>query len=359
MNDFAERISMGNYLEDILSQPKQLERLYKEYSAESILSNKLKRLSEYKWKNIVFTGMGSSHFCAVSAGIYLKEKGIDNQVISTGELLYYEKGILNEETLLILISQSGESAETIKLLEELPDRTFVVGVTNELGSTLAKKSSLVCPLFVDREESVTTRTYLASVCVCLWIAEAIAGEVCHNMTGKIKCGVECLTNAISEVERYKGDIEEFAKGCKVIAVMGRGYSMGSVLAGSLFLREVAKIPAMDFDEAEFKHGPLEMVESGFKAVVFAPEGKGMQINARMAESIVNKGGEVLLITDKNCEVLQDSRLKVIRLESAEEFLVTLFQIVPVQILADTIAQNRGICPGKFRWSSKVTSSEYE
>ena len=74
MNDFAERISMGNYLEDILSQPKQLERLYKEYSAESILSNKLKRLSEYKWKNIVFTGMGNSHFCAVSAGIYLKEK---------------------------------------------------------------------------------------------------------------------------------------------------------------------------------------------------------------------------------------------------------------------------------------------
>ena len=200
-----------------------------------------------------------------------------------------------------------------------------------------------------RQRRISDNEDIFGFCIVrLWIAEAIAGEVCHNMTGKIKYGVECLTNAISEVERYKGDIEEFAKGCKVIAVMGRGYFHGKCIGGIIIFERGGKDwPAMDFDEAEFKHGPLEMVESGFKAVIFAPEGKGMQINARMAESIVNKGGEVLLITDKNCEVLQDSRLKVIRLESAEEFLVTLFQIVPVQILADTIAQNRGICPGKI------------
>lgn len=350
---------MGTYLEDILSQPDQLERLFEAYSEEGFLREKMKRLSEHKWGNIIFTGMGSSHFCAVGAGLYLKEKGIDNQVVSTGELLYYEREIIKENTLLILISQSGESAETVKLLGKLPEQVFVVGITNEPDSTLAKNSALVCPLLVDREESVTTRTYLASVCVCLWAADAIAGGEGCDMTKKIRRGTECLRKAVQQSKEYEGKIKKFAENCSAPAIMGRGYSMGSVAAGALFLREVAKIPAMEFDEAEFKHGPLEMVEKGFKAVILAPEGEGMLMNVRMAESIVKKGGEVLLITDGSCTALEEERLRIIRLERSEEAAAALFQIVPIQILANSLAQNRGICPGKFRWSSKVTSSEYE
>ncbi|MDO4291743.1 MAG: SIS domain-containing protein [Eubacteriales bacterium] len=350
---------MGNYLEDILSQPEQLAYLFEKYAEEGSLMGKMKELSEKKWKSVIFTGMGSSHFCAISAGIYLKKRGIDNQVISTGELLYYEQEILKEDTLLILISQSGESAETVKLLEKISADIFVVGITNEPESTLAKKSALLCPLFVDREESVTTRTYLASICVCLWLAEAILGGDCHVMTKRIWEGMECLRNVIHQKEKYEMDIKAFAENCGTVSVMSRGYSMGSVAAGTLFLREVAKIPAMEFDEAEFKHGPLEMVENGFKAIVFAPEGEGKQLNVCMAEGIVEKGGEVLLITDRNCRVLENDRLKVIRLDCSEEVTAPLFQIVPVQFLADLIAKNRGICPGKFRWSSKITSSEYK
>lgn len=350
---------MGNYLEDILSQPDQLEKLFEAYSEKGFLREKMKMLSKHKWGNIIFTGMGSSHFCAVGAGIYLKENGIDNQVISTGELLYYEKEILKDDTLLILISQSGESAETVKLLEKLPEQVFAVGITNETDSTLGRNSSLVCPLFVDREESVTTRTYLASICVCLWVADALIGRDCRSMTERIRKGTECLKNAVRQSKEYEGDIKKFAEHCSVAAIMGRGYSMGSVAAGALFLREVAKIPAMEFDEAEFKHGPLEMVEKGFKAVVFAPAGEGMRMNVRMAESIVKKGGEVLLITDGSCDAVQEERLRIIRLDRSEEVAAALFQIVPVQMLADSIARNRGICPGKFRWSSKITSSEYE
>ncbi|MFR3251406.1 MAG: SIS domain-containing protein [Eisenbergiella sp.] len=233
---------MGNYLEDILSQPDQLERLFEAYSEEGFLREKMKRLSEHKWGNIIFTGMGSSHFCAVGAGLYLKEKGIDNQVVSTGELLYYEREIIKENTLLILISQSGESAETVKLLGKLPEQVFVVGITNEPDSTLAKNSALVCPLLVDREESVTTRTYLASVCVCLWAADAIAGGEGCDMTKKIRRGTECLRKAVQQSKEYEGKIKEFAENCSAPAIMGRGYSMGSVAAGALFFEGGCKNP---------------------------------------------------------------------------------------------------------------------
>ena len=102
---------MGNYLEDILSQPDQLERLFEAYSEEGFLREKMKRLSEHKWGNIIFTGMGSSHFCAVGAGLYLKEKGIDNQVVSTGELLYYEREIIKENTQMCIRDRDYPAAD--------------------------------------------------------------------------------------------------------------------------------------------------------------------------------------------------------------------------------------------------------
>ena len=75
--------------------------------------------------------------------------------------------------------------------------------------------------------------------------------------------------------------------------------------------------------------------------------------------ILVASGEADLITDGSCTALEEERLRIIRLERSEEAAAALFQIVPIQILANSLAKNRGICPGKFRWSSKVTSSEYE
>lgn len=88
-------------------------------------------------------------------------------MISTGELLYYEKEILNKKTLLILISQSGESAEIVNLLEQLSEEVTIIAITNETESTLASKGELVLPLHVGEEEAVTTRTYMASICVSM------------------------------------------------------------------------------------------------------------------------------------------------------------------------------------------------
>ena len=83
---------MGNYMEDVLSQPDEIGQCL-EYYEKSGLLEKINQLYGMPFEKLIFSGMGSSHFCAVGAGIFLKQHGIDNQVISTGELLYYEKEI--------------------------------------------------------------------------------------------------------------------------------------------------------------------------------------------------------------------------------------------------------------------------
>lgn len=347
---------MSTYLEDVCAQAEDLKTALGWYEKTGVLES-IQKIGKYAFHRLVFSGMGSSHYCAIGAGIYLKQHGVDNQVISTGELLYYEKEFLTSDTLLVLISQSGESAETARLLEKLPDALPVIAVTNDENSTLAKRGRIVLPLCVREEEAVTTRTYLASICLTMLLAAQLAGEGTTAMLEKLHQAAGALERTLAEKERIEAALEPFASCAGAPAVLGRGYSLCSVQAGALFLREIVRIPAMAFDEAEFKHGPLEMVEPGFRAVVFAPSGPGAGMNIAMAESIVQKGGIAVLVTDRNCMVQNRDRLIVIRLECLEEYLVPLFQIVPVQLLADSLAKKRGITAGKFRWGSKVMASE--
>ena len=347
---------MSEYLEDVCTQPEQLRNTLHFYETSDILV-KLNQICRPSFHRLVFSGMGSSHFCAAAASLYLKQHGINSEIISTGELLYYEQSSLDQDTLLVLISQSGESAEIIRLLQTIDNKITVIAVTNDPTSTLARRSRIVLPLLVDPEEAVTTRTYLASVCVTLLFAEIFLSGNSFPMLENLKNAVSILQSVIADHIQITEKLQPFLENCHVVSIMGRGFSLGSVQAGALFFREIVKLPAMDFDEAEFKHGPLEMVEPGFHAIIFAPSGPGAMINCRMAENIVNKGGTVILITDESTSIKERDRLIIVRLKDAEEYLVPVFQIVPVQLAANELAKRRGIQAGKFRWGSKIMSSE--
>lgn len=199
---------MGNYMEDVLSQPDEIGQCL-EYYEKSGLLEKINQLYGMPFEKLIFSGMGSSHFCAVGAGIFLKQHGIDNQVISTGELLYYEKEILNKKTLLILISQSGESAEIVNLLEQLSEEVTIIAITNETESTLASKGELVLPLHVGEEEAVTTRTYMASICVSMLLASAIAEGNAFGMMQRIKRCLFLMEKTLSEQYNWNEIMQKF------------------------------------------------------------------------------------------------------------------------------------------------------
>ena len=162
-----------------------------------------------------------------------------------------------------------------------------------------------------------------------------------------------LENYIGEMQRIK----EFCEGMKVVSLLGRGNALSSVRAGALFMREVVKFPAMDFDSAEFRHGPMEMVQGDFYSIVFAPAGRTQKLNTKLARDIVEKSGQVILITDEEGALESHSNMLQIILPQAKEYASQLLQILPVQLLANAFAEEKQIPVGVFRWGSKIMTRE--
>lgn len=344
---------MNFYLHDIITQPQEISNFLCRYT-DGEMRGRLEQLKKMNIRKIVFSGMGSSNFCALSANLLLRKYGVESDVISTGELLYYEQELLDADTVLCLISQSGESGEIVHLLECLKSSVKIIGVTNNSASTLAKRSDLLFELFVSDEISVTTRTYLASYAVTMLIAYTVLGQDVQERAVQIKEIISGMEDYLKDYETKADQLLRFCRPMNYLCLIGRGYSLTTVKAGALFFREVARFPALDFDGAEFRHGPMELVDDGFYGIVLAPSGPTKELSIRLAQDIAKSGGHVVLITDEPSGDTDKDGMMVACLPKLPEELAALVQILPIQLLANAIAQDRDIPAGEFRWGSKIT-----
>ncbi len=342
---------MNNYLRDVMSQPESLKKAI-DYFEEGANAREFERLKKETFSTVIFSGMGSSNFCAVSASQYLNQNGIVSLVRSTGQFCHFERGIIGENTLLVLISQSGESAEIVKLISLLPEGCRVVAVTNDPNSTLAKRGDYCFLMNVEQEESVTTRTYLASILIVNRIAAALLG---HKMPND-RQAAQALSYYLENWEEQSRQMASFFQEPAYLALIGRGGSLASISAGALFLREIVKYPGIEFDAGEFRHGPMEMVEDGFNGIVFAMEPKTNSLCHKLALDIAERGGRVMLICDKPSGLVH-SRLLEIVVGVVEEKLSPVVSIAPVQLFANLLAEKKGLDVGVFRWGAKITRNE--
>lgn len=347
---------MNFYLKDVLSQPQELRNAFSCYRKDSAW----KRIGEMHPEKVVFCGMGSSHFCAAAPSLYLRRRGIDSEVISASQLLHYEEALWEKAPLLVLISQSGESAEIVRILERLPERIFVIAITNQTDSTLGRRGNITLDIHVSQERSVTTRTYLGSAALAQLTAAALCGEDTEAVLNKLERLTEDMDSYLKKYEAQMKLLSSFTAQMNYLCLLGRGFAMETVQAGALFMREVLRFPALDFDCGEFRHGPMEMVQSDFYCVVFAPSGVTQELNLKMASDIVDKEGKVILVTDEAADtgkLEERENILIIRLVRTEEWASVFTEILPVQLLANALAENRNLPVGEFRWGSKIMRVE--
>lgn len=345
---------MNLFLQDVVNQGQHIKRALDFYSSFDFL-NTLDEISKLDYSKFVFIGMGSSNYASIGASMFLNENKVNSTVISAGQFLYYGLNMLDDKTLIIIVSQSGESAEIINILNRLENKYDIVCITNNAQSTLAKKSKFCLYLNVENEVTVSSRTYTATFIVTNLLARYIAGCK-NNCMEDLRDASESLSCFIEEYKDRCKDISEFIKDVKFISAMGRGASYGSALAGGLFLKEASKFPSEGTDSAEFRHGPIEVVDDKFGAIVFAPEGRTVDLSIKIARDIAVKGGKVLLVTDKN-GIAEDKNIFVLKYEKVKEYLAPIIEIAGIQLLCVAVAEVSGITPGEFRWASKVTVEE--
>lgn len=353
---------MTTMLDEVYQQPAALSGLRKYYSSPGAIPTKaLRKLVKHWPPVVVFTGMGSSLFAAYPAQAYLTALGIKAIVWETAELLHHHLRFLGPDTLLVAVSQSGETIEITRLLDALPKKTGLLGVVNVEASTLARRSSLLLPMMAGQQSTVSTKTYMCSVAVLMYLAFAIAGESPRTLTHTLIAAIEAEERILDNATAVTAPTVEFFGHPPYVALMARGPDLASAYQGALTLKEVTRLGAEAISAAQFRHGPIEIVNPEHRYVIFArgatrgqraPAGK---FCVRLAQDIRAHDGRVLLLTDLPVE--SETNIRLLRVDSIRLGLGTLVDTVYIQLLAHELALRAGLEPGKFWIAEGVTREE--
>jgi glucosamine--fructose-6-phosphate aminotransferase (isomerizing) len=347
---------MTQMMKEVAEQPAALLGLRKYYTSPGAISFRALRKLVKEWPpTVVFTGMGSSLYAALPAQAYLNSLGIRALVWEAAELLHYHLKFLGSDTLLVAVSQSGETIEVTRLLEEVPPRVGVIAVTNVESSTLARRGNLWLPMMAGTQKTVSTKTYMCAVAMLMYLAFAIARRPHRLLTHALKQAVESQEEILGRQEILIPPLAEFFDEPAYSSLMSRGPDLASVYQGAQMLKEVARLGAEPTSAAQFRHGPVEIIQPPHRYVVFARQGRTGKILLNIASHIQRNGGRVVLLTDMAFG--DTTNLRLVPVPSLKLGLGTLVDVLYIQLLAHELAVRAGRDPGKFWLATMVTREE--
>ena len=342
---------MSGFLTEIGEQPAVLRATIDALQAQIAPIVALhERLASGALRRVIFCGMGASYFATLPSQVYLVQRGIVVQSIDAAELLHYQLPLVTDDTLLVLVSQSGYSVEVVKILDALDGRGTVLGITNNAASPLATRSSAQVILRAGDELTVSSKTYTCTLAALHVVTRVLAGEAAdlaplYHIADEIEARLDGWKATASEIVAR-------VEGSQTIVYLGRGVSLASALAGALITKESSKFPTEGVNAGQFRHGPMEMVDSRISAFVFAGDAKTLALNLGLATDIAALKGRVVTFGG-------DAVAGAIRVElpAVDQWLLPLVEIIPVQCFAAQFAARQGYTPGEFRYLQKVTTKE--
>lgn len=350
---------MNDFLLEIQEQPQALTKtlnFYTKGKGEAVLSKIAKVFNEHKFEQIVFTGMGSSNFISCGAVTLFNSLNIKSFCINSSELLHYNFSVLTSKTLLVCFSQSGESFEIREILKKLPEQVFCIGITNEEESTLAKQSNIALLTRAGREEMTSTKTYVTGTLVAFIFGWSVAKQWNSDKVAQIEAHIKSFESVLNSHKNWLQESLDFLGELPALQVIARGASYSTALQSGLMFKEAIKVAASGILGGEFRHGPMEMVQKGFKCILFAPQGKTYAQSIKMANDIADNGGKVLLITNADSKIANNNVYTIV-IEEQDEFLFSIQSIIPIQLFIDEFAKQRGFEAGSFAIGGKVTMIE--
>lgn len=336
-------IKLGKFkhfmLKEIYEQPKVLENV--------VNLGEVKDLSGVigRSKGIFLIGCGTASYASL-AGVYLFSKIAKKHVnFATGSEFAYLEEYLNSKTLVIALSQSGETIDVIQPVTRAKSRgAKVVGFTNVVGSTLCRTCDYKVQLGAGPEFAVcATKSYSAMVATLILLAYSVSGSLVRGKKVVLETA-SSVENVLKEANVLK--IKILAKqivDVDDIFIIGRGLSYPAACEAALKLKEVSYIHSEGFAGGELKHGVIALIQKGTPCIVFAPEDETYTDIISNAIELKSRGAYIIGISPKNHDVF-DYYLKV---DDCREGSV-IAQTVPIQLLTYYIALEKGLDPDRPR-----------
>jgi glucosamine 6-phosphate synthetase-like amidotransferase/phosphosugar isomerase protein len=326
---------------------------------------------------LIFTGMGSSFISSYLPYYILNEYGIAVEMREAGEFLFntFPKTKQNcfKDTGIIIISQSGESGEIRELLREINAipiefKPLTVGMTNNADSYLAYMTELQIFMNFDKEVSVTSKSYVCTLLLHYIMAKTIIGEFFTNDTENqevedLLSDLESILNDQKQIDKLWTDIlNSFGEKIDFLEILSRGSSLTTAHQAALNFKEIVKSYSEASSISTFRHGGIECLKDTTNLIILSSDKENLKLNVPFMNNIVKKWafGRILHITnqdfDKEVEELHDNpKIITYKHKIKDPHLASIMEIIILQLLFYKMAEKKGIEPGAFIYSQKVTN----
>jgi glucosamine--fructose-6-phosphate aminotransferase (isomerizing) len=288
------------------------------------------------------------HACLVGKFMIERLAGIPCEV-DYGSEFRYRDPLLDERTLLIVVSQSGETADTLAAVEAgLERHTPVLAVCNVVDSSIARRATGVLYTHAGPEISVASTKAFTTQLTSLYLLALYLGRrrgVVDEERGKqLVSDLVALPAAVTEALGREKLIERVAKkygNASDFLFLGRGVNYPVALEGALKLKEISYIHAEGYPAGEMKHGPIALINEEMPVVVLIPPDAVFQKTLSNLREVEARGGRVIVVTDARTDELEDVAWEVLAVPPTNELLTPVLLTIPLQLLAYHVAVYRG------------------
>lgn len=364
----AQSAEKGGYehfmLKEIFEQPQAARDTIQSLQGSGKNKQILDEIDIRTFNKLVVIGCGSAYNAGM-VGKYVIERlariGVEVELASE---FRYKDPLVDDKSLVLLISQSGETADTVAALREAKRRgATTISIVNVVGSTIAKESDYTLYTLAGPEISVaTTKAFSTQLIVLYYVAVHFAakrGTISVERAETLLAEVATLPEKITEVLKSHTFIKKYAAssvGAKNIFFIGRNIDYAIALEGSLKLKEISYIHSEAYAGGELKHGTISLIEDDTLVVALSCSKALYPKIYSNAEQVITRGAKVLFIGNA-CEAKPDEKLARFDLPPIDELFSSSLSVIALQLFSYYVAANKGLDIDKPRNLAKSVTVE--
>ena len=317
---------------------------------DSIVLGGLTRYSKelVRARRMILTAQGTALHAAMIGEYLLEDLARIPTEVEYASEFRYRNPIIEEGTVVVAVSQSGETADTLAALAEAKDRgALALGVVNAVGSTMSRETDAGVYLRVGPEIGVaSTKAFTGQVMVLALLSlylgrrRHMSRERCEWMLAELASVPDKMERVLEQADHVREVTLKYVERENWL-FLGRGYNYPTALEGALKLKEISYIHAEGMPAAEMKHGPIALIDDGMPAVFIATKGSQYDKVINNIEEVRSRGGHVIAVaTEGDTEIAQHAR-DVLFIPDIAEPLSPILAVVPLQLMAYEAAVARG------------------
>ena len=353
-----DQIEKGGFehfmLKEILEQPQTIEntmrgRLVTEEGYSKLGGLNLTKTEMLDLEHIIITACGTSWHSALIGKLMIEDLARIPVDVEYASEFRYRNPIVNAKTLCVVISQSGETADTLAAMREAKRRgAKTLGLVNVVGSTIAREDDGGIYLHAGPEIGVASTKAFTSQVIALALLTLKLARLRNLSLEKgreIAQAMEDLPGHVQSILERAGEIEQIAerfRDATNFLYLGRGYNFPVALEGALKLKEISYIHAEGYPAAEMKHGPIALIDENMPVVFIAPHDSVFEKVVSNISEVKARGGRVIVITSRDEPSLEGKIDFEIRIPETIDMLYPVLTVVPLQLMAYYIAAKRGL-----------------